>query len=103
MYFPLDLTHSLRHPSQLYEAAFEGIFLFVVLWLIRKKKRFDGFLLGMYICGYGLARFIIEFFREPDYEVGIIVGTISIGQLLCLLMILGGIALLFWRRNAAKK
>jgi phosphatidylglycerol---prolipoprotein diacylglyceryl transferase len=101
MYFPLDPTHSLRHPSQLYEAMFEGIFLFIVLWLIRKKKLFDGFLLGIYICGYGLVRFIIEFFREPDYQVGFILGTISIGQLLCLLMMLGGIALLIWRKNAS--
>jgi phosphatidylglycerol:prolipoprotein diacylglycerol transferase len=103
MYFPLDPMRSLRHPSQLYEAIFEGIFLFIVLWLIRKKKLFDGFLLGIYICGYGLVRFIIEFFREPDYQVGFILGTISIGQLLCLLMMLGGIALLIWRKNAAKK
>ena len=103
MYFPLDPTRSLRHPSQLYEAMFEGIFLFIVLWLIRKKKLFDGFLLGIYICGYGLVRFIIEFFREPDYQVGFILGTISIGQLLCLLMILGGIALLIWRKNAGIK
>lgn len=103
MYFPLDPTHSLRHPSQLYEAMFEGIFLFIVLWLIRKKKLFDGFLLGIYICGYGLVRFIIEFFREPDYQVGFILGTISIGQALCLLMMLGGIALLIWRKNAGIK
>jgi phosphatidylglycerol:prolipoprotein diacylglycerol transferase len=48
-------------------------------------------------------RFIIEFFREPDYQVGFILGTISIGQLLCLLMMLGGIVLLIWRKNAAKK
>lgn len=101
MYFPLDPTHSLRHPSQLYEAMFEGIFLFIVLWLIRKKKLFDGFLLGIYICGYGLVRFIIEFFREPDYRVGFILGTISIGQFLCLLMMLAGIALLIWRKKAA--
>jgi phosphatidylglycerol:prolipoprotein diacylglycerol transferase len=99
MYFPLDSTHSLRHPSQLYEAIFEGIFLFIVLWLIRKKKLFDGFLLGIYICGYGLARFIIEFFREPDYMFG----PISIGQFLCLLMMLSGIALLIWRKNAIKQ
>jgi phosphatidylglycerol:prolipoprotein diacylglycerol transferase len=99
MYFPLDPTHSLRHPSQLYEAMFEGIFLFIVLWLIRKKKRFDGFLVGLYICGYGLVRFIIEFFREPDYMLG----PISIVQFLCLLMMLGGIALLIWRKNATKK
>jgi phosphatidylglycerol---prolipoprotein diacylglyceryl transferase len=103
MYFPLDSTHSLRHPSQLYEAMFEGIFLFIVLWLIRKKKLFDGFLLGLYICGYGLVRFIIEFFREPDYQVGFILGTISIGQALCLLMMLGGVVVLIWRKNAGIK
>lgn len=103
MYFPLDPTHSLRHPSQLYEAMFEGIFLFIVLWLIRKKKLFDGFLLGLYICGYGLVRFTIEFFREPDYQVGFILGTISIGQLLCLLMMLGGVVVLIWRKNAGIK
>ncbi len=98
MYFPLDQTRSLRHPSQLYEAAFEGIFLFIVLWLMRKKKRFDGFLMGMYICGYGLVRFIIEFFREPDFMLG----PISIGQFLCLLMMLVGTTILIWRKNASK-
>jgi len=103
MYFPLDPSQSLRHPSQLYEALLEGIVLFIVMWLIRKKMKFDGFLLGMYICGYGLARFIAEFFREPDYNVDIILATISIGQLLCLLMMLGGIALLIWRKNTALK
>ena len=103
MYFPLDPSQSLRHPSQLYEALLEGIVLFIVMWLIRKKTKFDGFLLGMYICGYGLARFIAEFFREPDYNVDIILTTISIGQLLCLLMMLGGIALLIWRKNTALK
>ena len=100
MYFPLDPSQSLRHPSQLYEALLEGIVLFIVMWLIRKKTKFDGFLLGIYIFGYGLARFIAEFFREPDYNVDIILANISIGQLLCLLMMLGGIALLVWRKNA---
>jgi len=102
MYFPLDPTQNLRHPSQLYEALLEGIVLFIVMWLIRKKTKFDGFLLGIYIFGYGLARFIAEFFREPDYNVDLILVTISIGQLLCLLMMLGGIALLIWRKNAGK-
>ncbi len=59
MYFPLDPSQSLRHPSQLYEALFEGIVLFILLWLIRKKKMFDGFLIGIYICGYGFVRFFI--------------------------------------------
>ncbi len=97
MYFPLDPTRSLRHPSQLYEAFFEGIFLFIVLWLMRKKKFFDGYLLGLYIFGYGFVRFMIEFFREPDFMVG----PISIGQVLCALMMAFGLFILFWRRQVS--
>jgi phosphatidylglycerol:prolipoprotein diacylglycerol transferase len=100
MYFPLDPTHQLRHPSQLYEAFFEGIFLFAVLWSVKRKSPFDGFMLSLYIIGYGLVRFVIEFFREPDEQLGFIVGSLSMGQLLCLIMILGGIALLLIRRAA---
>lgn len=95
MYFPLDQTHSLRHPSQLYEAFLEGIFLFVVLWLMKKKKYGDGWLLGLYIFGYGFVRFLMEFFREPDFMVG----PISIGQVLCALMMAAGIIIIFWRRQ----
>jgi phosphatidylglycerol:prolipoprotein diacylglycerol transferase len=100
MYFPLDPANSLRHPSQLYEAFFEGFVLFLVLWLIRKKNFFAGYLLGLYIIGYGLVRFFIELFREPDYQLGLFLGIISMGQILCLLMILGGIIILLWRKNA---
>ena len=99
MYFPLDATNTLRHPSQLYEAAFEGILLFIILWLLRKKTGVDGSLLGLYIFGYGLARFIVEFFREPDFAVG----PISIGQFLCLLMMLAGIMILIWLKNTTQK
>ncbi len=101
MYFPLDPTLKLRHPSQLYEAFFEGIVLFAVLWSIRKKKRFDGFLLGIYICGYGFVRFVIEFYREPDYQLGFVLGSLSMGQVLCLLMISGGLAIMLWRKRAS--
>ncbi len=97
MYFPLDPTQSLRHPSQLYEAFFEGIFLFVILWLLRKKKRIDGFLLGLYIFGYGFVRFMIEFFREPDFMIG----PVSIGQVLCALMMAVGLIIFCWRKNAS--
>jgi phosphatidylglycerol---prolipoprotein diacylglyceryl transferase len=97
MYFPLDPTQSLRHPSQLYEAFFEGIILFIILWLMRKKSYFDGCSLGLYILGYGFVRFMIEFFREPDY----IVGPISIGQLLCALMMAIGIIIIIWRRHVS--
>jgi phosphatidylglycerol:prolipoprotein diacylglycerol transferase len=97
-----------RHPSQLYEAFFEGIVLFLILWFLRKKKPFDGFILGLYPIGYGVFRFFIEYFREPDAELGYRIatvadaptylnvswGNISTGQILCLLMIAGGIGLL---------
>jgi phosphatidylglycerol:prolipoprotein diacylglycerol transferase len=101
MYFPLDLTHSLRHPSQLYEAVFEGLFLFTLLWLIRKKKFFDGFLIGIYICGYGFVRFFIEFFREPDYQLGFVLSFMSMGQVLCALMMMAGITILIWRKQVS--
>ena len=103
MYFPLDPTQQLRHPSQLYEAFFEGIVLFAVLWLFRKKKRFDGYLLGIYLCGYGFVRFIIEFFREPDYQLGFVLGFLSMGQVLCLLMIICGAAILLGRQKMPAK
>jgi phosphatidylglycerol:prolipoprotein diacylglycerol transferase len=90
MYFPLDPTHQLRHPSQLYEALFEGIILFIILWSLRKKKYFGGFLFCLYLIGYGLIRFFIEFVREPDSQLGFIFGSFTMGQFLCACMILGG-------------
>ena len=94
MYFPLDPTHRLRYPSQLYEAFFEGVLLFIILWSLRKIKFFDGFLLSLYFIGYGVARFFIEFVRQPDPQVGFILGYFTMGQILCLGMILGGIIIL---------
>ncbi len=99
MYFPLDSTRQLRHPSQLYEAFFEGLFLFFVLWSMRKKKLFEGFLLSLYLIGYGLVRFLIEFVREPDPQLGVIVGSLTMGQILCLSMILGGIGIFYIRKG----
>lgn len=99
MYFPLDPLNQLRHPSQLYEAFFEGIFLFAVLWGLRKKRYFNGFLLSSYLIGYGLVRFFVEFFREPDPHLGLIWGFISMGQILCGLMILGGASLMCFRKK----
>ncbi|MEE9910766.1 MAG: prolipoprotein diacylglyceryl transferase [Deltaproteobacteria bacterium] len=101
MYFPLDATQSLRHPSQLYEALFEGLFLFAVLWLIRKRNPFTGFTVGLYIFGYGLVRFLIEFFREPDAHLGFVIGFNTMGQVLCAVMMLTGIAIILWRRQAS--
>lgn len=59
-----------RHPSQLYEALFEGVILWAVIWFFRNHKPFKGFLVGLYIAGYGFFRFFIEYFREPDADLG---------------------------------
>jgi phosphatidylglycerol:prolipoprotein diacylglycerol transferase len=101
MYFPHDTTHLLRHPSQLYEAFFEGLILFAVLWLIRNRNPFHGFTVGLYIFGYGLVRFIIEFFREPDAHLGFVLGFNTMGQVLCILMMITGIGIIAWRRKTA--
>jgi phosphatidylglycerol:prolipoprotein diacylglycerol transferase len=59
-----------RHPSQLYEAFFEGIVLWALIWMLRNRKPFKGFLITLYFTGYGLFRFLIEYFREPDEDLG---------------------------------
>ena len=102
MYFPLDPSRALRHPSQLYEAFFEGIVLFAVLWAVRKRKKFDGFLLALYIIGYGLVRYFIEFYREPDLHLGFILAFTTMGQILCLVMILLGVAVYVYRARVSK-
>ena len=102
MYFPADPARELRHPSQLYEAFFEGLFLFAVLWTLRKRKSFSGFFLGLYLMGYGLVRFLIEYTREPDPQLGFVWGPFTMGQILCLVMILGGAVLLVIRSAAGR-
>jgi phosphatidylglycerol---prolipoprotein diacylglyceryl transferase len=101
MYFPLASTHQLRHPSQLYEAFFEGIVLFVILWSMRKRKTFDGFFFALYLIGYGMVRFIIEFLREPDMQLGFVWKALSMGQLLCVLMMLAGMGIIVYRRSSS--
>lgn len=99
MYFPQAPEKALRHPSQLYEAFFEGIFLFILLWSIRKFKVPKGAMLALYVIGYGTVRFVIEFFREPDSHLGFVLSSFSMGQILCALMIAGGIGLYFYLRQ----
>jgi len=94
MYFPLAPDPRLRHPSQLYEALFEGIFLFTLLWSIRKRPLPRGAMLPLYLVGYGAVRFVIEFFRAPDAWIGFEVGRLTRGQLLCLGMMVVGVLLL---------
>lgn len=96
---PFDVPEPARHPSQLYEAGLEGIVLFAILWFAfwRTKARYQpGRLVGLFVLGYGIARFIVEFFREPDaqFRGSFIEATgIHMGQWLCVPMIVGGLYL----------
>ncbi|MFP5212795.1 MAG: prolipoprotein diacylglyceryl transferase [Acidobacteriota bacterium] len=82
-----------RHPSQLYEALLEGFVLFSVLWFLRQRPFKDGMMVAFFLFFYGVFRFIIEFFREPDVQVGYLLGYFTMGQLLCLGMILASFVL----------
>ncbi|MCR5401134.1 MAG: prolipoprotein diacylglyceryl transferase [Treponema sp.] len=96
-----------RHPSQLYESFFEGIVLGLVMLFLRKHKKWDGMLTGIYLSGYGIIRFFIEYFREPDADLGYRIAkdsaapiytntsllNFSTGQVLCFLMILAGVGI----------
>ena len=99
-----------RHPSQLYEALFEGIILWLIIWALRNKKPFKGFLVGIYLIGYGFFRFIIEYWREPDAALGYRITLVktgippalfsslfnfTTGQVFCFLMIILGFLWLF--------
>jgi phosphatidylglycerol---prolipoprotein diacylglyceryl transferase len=90
-----------RHPSQLYQAGLEGLLLFVVLWIYSARPRPRGTVGALFVLGYGVARFVVEFAREPDAYLPLKLG-LSQGQWLSLPMILFG-AVLFavcWRRDA---
>lgn len=102
MHFPGAPGDSLRHPSQLYEAAFEGIFFFIVMWFIlRKRIRTRGAMLGTYMIGYGSIRFCIEYFRQPDAHLGFVFFSFSMGQVLCAAMVLIGAGLYYYRYKAS--
>jgi len=85
-----------RHPSQLYEAALEGVVLFLFLFLLVRSgalKR-PGLVTGAFAVGYGVARITCEFFREPDAQLGFLWGGLTMGMLLCIPLILAGAAVL---------
>jgi phosphatidylglycerol:prolipoprotein diacylglycerol transferase len=99
MYFPLAAGLERRHPSQLYEAFFEGVFLFAILWTIKNSIRTRGATLSVYLFGYGFVRFVIEYYREPDAHIGFVVGAISMGQVLCVAMMAASVGLYFYLRK----
>jgi phosphatidylglycerol:prolipoprotein diacylglycerol transferase len=85
-----------RHPSQIYQFLLEGLLLFVLLWFYARKERARGQVAAMFLLGYGLFRFVAEFFREPDAHLGLLSLGMSMGQWLCVPMIVGGLVLWWW-------
>ncbi|NBX66892.1 MAG: prolipoprotein diacylglyceryl transferase [Proteobacteria bacterium] len=94
-----------RHPSQLYEAALEGLVLFIVLYVLARKRDAwsrEGLLSGVFLIGYSLARMAVELVREPDAQIGFIAGGLTMGQLLSLPLLLAGIWIVIrWTRLKA--
>jgi phosphatidylglycerol:prolipoprotein diacylglycerol transferase len=88
-----------RHPSQLYEFALEGIALFSILCFLKEKRLPTGGILAVFLMFYGGFRFFLEFFREPDVQLGFILGPFTMGQILCALMIAGGAILWIYLRS----
>ena len=126
-YTPGSIINLPRHPSQLYEALFEGVILFLILWFIirpwkLKKKLPDGTVFAFYLMGYGFFRFVIEYCRQPDADIGYVIAlgkesdnialfqsflNISKGQVFCFIMFASGailLAILLWRyRNGYRE
>jgi phosphatidylglycerol:prolipoprotein diacylglycerol transferase len=107
MVFPQSGSMLPRHPSQVYQFLLEGLLLFALLWLYARKRRAEGQVAAMFLIGYGVLRFVAEFFREPDAFLGLLSLGMSMGQWLCVPMVLAGIAMWVYcgkretRRSAA--
>ena len=92
-----------RHPSQLYEFALEGVALFIILWAYARKPRPEAAVSGLFLLCYGIFRFIVEWVREPDSQLGYLAfGWVTMGQVLSLPMILLGIWMFRWAQHRSK-
>ncbi len=97
MVFPTDPSQLARHPSQLYQFFLEGLVLFCILWWFSSKPRPRMSVSGLFLLIYGLARFAVEFLREPDVQLGFIAfDWLTMGQLLSLPMVVMGIVFMIW-------
>jgi phosphatidylglycerol---prolipoprotein diacylglyceryl transferase len=94
MIFPQSGTSDPRHPSQLYQLGLEGLLLFALLWWYSSKPRPTGHVAGMFAIGYGVFRFIVEFAREPDKNLGILAAGLTMGQWLCVPLLAIGVWLM---------
>lgn len=96
MVFPQSGSMQPRHPSQIYQFLLEGLLLFLILWFYARKERRPAQVSAVFLVGYGTMRFIAEYFREPDAHLGLLALGMSMGQWLCVPMILAGVALWIW-------
>jgi phosphatidylglycerol:prolipoprotein diacylglycerol transferase len=105
MVFPQSGSALPRHPSQLYQFLLEGLLLFALLWWYGQRERARGQVAAAFLIGYGVLRFVAEFFREPDSLLGILALGMSMGQWLCVPMVAAGVALWVWcgRQSAASR
>ena len=101
MVFPQSGSTLARHPSQLYQFALEGLLLFALLWWYGARRRATGQVSGLFLLGYGVMRFVVEYFREPDGFLGLLALNLSMGQWLCVPMMLAGAALMAWAGRRA--
>jgi phosphatidylglycerol:prolipoprotein diacylglycerol transferase len=94
MIFPADPLHLPRHPSQLYECFCEGILLGTILWLMKRRVKRHGVIAASFMLGYAFFRSFCELFREPDAQLGFVLGPFTMGQLLSLGVLVPGILFL---------
>ena len=102
MVFPQAMDGLARHPSQLYQMLLEGICLFIILWWFSAKPRPKGQVSGLFLIGYGLFRFIVEFSREPDAFLGLLWANLSMGQWLSIPMMILGLVI-FYQANKSNR
>lgn len=94
----------LRHPSQIYEAFLEGLVVFGILFFYRKYKKFDGELIALYGILYSIARFVAEFWRQPDFQLGFVLGNfLTMGQILSILLAIIGVGLYIFLKKKKTK
>jgi phosphatidylglycerol:prolipoprotein diacylglycerol transferase len=103
MVFPQAADGISRHPSQLYEFALEGLVLFALVWLYSRRWRPLGAVSGLFLIGYGVLRFLVEFTREPDEFLGLLGFGLSMGQWLSVPMIIAGVALMWWANKHGQR
>ncbi|MEN9689136.1 MAG: hypothetical protein RI998_1133 [Pseudomonadota bacterium] len=100
MVFPQSGMTMPRHPSQIYQFLLEGLLLFGVLWWQARKPQPTGWISGLFLLGYGATRFVAEYFREPDAHLGLLALGLSMGQWLCVPMVVLGLGMMWWAKRS---